>query len=105
MERLLTNNFDDCIVDLEVTVCPVKASQQSTTSAAATPTPGSDDATEQGEATATPAASVSILLVDDNRRAEEGELSEADAYLTILYWCRPITRLVEHSRQRQPEGG
>jgi hypothetical protein len=86
VERLLTNDFDDCIIDAEVTVCPVKAGQQSPTPTARQSQQSDSGGAEHqpGEATATPAASDKILLVDDNRRAQEGELSEADAYLMIL---------------------
>lgn len=85
VQRLLDNNFDDCIIGFEVTYCPVKGS-------GTTPAPPAN-----GSATAKPTALPSpaggtpqpggatrILIVDDNAAAAEGERSEADRYLQGL---------------------
>lgn len=88
VDRLLSGDFDDCIVGLNLTLCPVKgATPAPSGGSSATPAPTSQaTATPQSGATPTPGTAVkkTILLVDDNAKAIAGELSEADRYLQVL---------------------
>ncbi len=85
VDRLLLNDFSDCIIGDEVTYCPVAnsdgSSQSAGTSATTTPAPAS---TPVAGSTATPLGPQHVLLIDDDAKAQAGERSEADTYLKTL---------------------
>ena len=88
VDRLLRNDFADCIIGEEVTYCPV--TQQTPAAASSpvqTPTPHANDAPVTGALPSevpAPVGPIRILLVDDDAKAKAGERSEADTYLKTL---------------------
>jgi hypothetical protein len=94
VDRLLKNDFSDCIVGKEVTFCPVApkimpAAAPATGGAAetATATPLAQStliAPERAPVGPAPTATMRILLVDDDAKSQAGERSEADTYLKTL---------------------
>ncbi len=103
MNRLLLNSFEDCVIQPNLVICPYESNGESAAESSGsdgTPTPdatpresgdqesGSADGTPEAPPTGTPASEdsgkASVLIIDDNRKAVEGEPSEAETYLQIL---------------------
>ncbi len=99
VKRLLSNDFEGCVIGDTLTFCSLPPNQGGSGRApeepgsTPTPTPSDDGDDESGDpapgGTATPVApprgaDAPILLIDDNAAAAEGELSEADIYLQPL---------------------
>jgi len=92
LTRLLARDFAGCLMQEELVICPYAegASASPATTASATLTPAATPSTPADPAaTPDPVAPASngkatILLIDDNKDAGEGEKSEAAIYLTAL---------------------
>lgn len=86
VNRLLNNDFAECITGPITTFCPLSAADKTTP--AREEDAGKSTAPEERQETredkGTNEDAFSILLVDDNEAAGEGELSEADRYLQTL---------------------
>ena len=90
LTRLLNRDLAGCLIEGELTICPVIAGEE------AAPAPSAASDAEESTAPPLPSkeappapkgdgsAAGSILLVDDNLDAKEGEKSEAAIYLTVL---------------------
>lgn len=81
VDRLLENDFSDCIVGEVLTWCPVAASASARAASSAPATPA---ATLRPPVAGTPTGPMRILLVDDDVKASAGERSEADTWLKTL---------------------
>ncbi len=88
VNRLLANDFSDCIVGTEVTYCPVAAITTVQSAPAATPAaksgPTATAGTSAPSGEPTTPTPMRILLVDDDAEAKAGERSEADTWLKTL---------------------
>jgi hypothetical protein len=105
MNRLLQNAFEDCVIQPNLVICPYKPNDESasessspseTPTSEATPEEGAtqDDEPPAGTPEAPPMRTpapdsdgsnkTSVLVIDDDRMAADGETSEATTYLQIL---------------------
>lgn len=102
VNRLLQNDFSGCVIGELLSFCALDGAEANESGSVAT---GGDKAAEESDASTTGTsdngrgdgspsipdsptpprgAEAPILLIDDNRAAADGELSEADRYLQIL---------------------
>lgn len=93
LNRLVTQNFADCVTHPDMVICPFQPEEEGATPEQVSPVlPTSEIATEQP--TGTPGAEETpgvplgskgdVLVVDDNRTATTEETSEADLYVRTL---------------------
>ncbi|MGQ9501608.1 MAG: hypothetical protein ACUVSB_06075 [Anaerolineae bacterium] len=92
LDRLVAQNFTDCITRPDVMLCPFQLEEGAAAPAqpsAASPTPeATEEAAKTPAATETPSAPLGskgdVLVVDDNRTATAEDVSEADIYMHTL---------------------
>ncbi len=99
VERLLVQDFRQCIMEPDQAVCPLEAGDAESAPDAATA--GTDESSPSTAENATPdvpalpppADKERVLVIDDNSNAQEGEVSEADAYIKRLVAAGESPRL------------
>ncbi|MGC8878674.1 MAG: hypothetical protein ACP5R2_05580 [Anaerolineae bacterium] len=93
LDRLVTQNFADCVTRPDVVICPFKFEESAVApeqipSASPTPETPTEEPAETPAANETPTVPLGsqgdVLVVDDNRTATAEDASEADLYVRTL---------------------